>query len=779
MNKKLAGILICIGLLITALPVTGIIEYDTGYYWNMMQGNTKNLSIKQPNLPITGGRNNSPPFKPTVPDPANGSIDIDTLVVCTWHGGDPDGDPVTYDVYFGTTNPPPKIVANQSSTSYDPGALAHITTYYWQIIAWDNQSASNASDIWQFTTRANSPPIADAGGPYSGYTGDPITLDGSASTDPDGIIVLYEWDFETDGVYDWNSTTTGITTHTYTSENIFTATLRVTDDDGVNDTANALVNVTLPPNYPPYVPSNPNPANQSINIDFNQDLSWTGGDPNVGDIVTYDVYFGNVTTQPIIINNHSETTLDVGTMEYNETYYWYIVAWDNNGLSTIGPLWSFTVESKTNHPPFIPSQPDPANGALDVSLNQILSWVGGDPDGNNVTYDIYFGTNTTPAMVSNNQSETFYDPGYLTSVTTYYWYIIAWDNQSLSSTGPLWNFTTLQNLPPLAPHTPSPVNGSTGVNINVDIMWNCSDPNNDALTYDIYFGITSPPPKIVSNHTSNVYDPGTLFIDTTYYWSIIAWDPYGESAAGPQWQFSTQPNTPPNKPIIVAGPHDVGPTIRVNYSAIASDPENDQIFYRWDWGDDNITDWYGPFNFGETHIANYTWYFQGNYQIRCQARDINGAEGPWSDAYNVSIAPQIHLLNLDPGFVYLNVFVFNRSYAYIHAFYSIGLTAMISTTGMELRATASNAVKTAEFETYDPLFDERIVSEDTNLSNGITAYHYLSTGIWRVTVKAFDTEGTMIDADEATLLFIGGGGGSGTIGQPTSLRQRIANRLLG
>jgi hypothetical protein len=337
----------------------------------------------------------------------------------------------------------------------------------------------------------------------------------------------------------------------------------------------------------------------------------------------------------------------------------------------------------------------------------------------------------------------------------------------------------LQNNPPIAPHTPTPVNGSTGVNINIDIIWNCSDPNNDPLTYDIYFGLSSPPPKIASNHTANIYDPGALFIDTTYYWSIIAWDPYGESTAGPQWQFTTQSNTPPNKPIIVAGPHNAGPSLQLNYSAIASDPENDQIFYRWDWGDDNITDWYGPYNFGETHIANYTWYFQGNYQIRCQARDVNGAEGPWSDPYNVSITQQIHLKNLDPGFVYLNVFVFNRSYAYVHAFYSIGLTGMISTTGMEILATASNAVKTVEFESYDPLFDELIVSEDTNLSNGITAYHYLSTGLWRITIKAFDTDGNLIDTDQATLLFIGGGGGSGAIGRPTSLRERIANRLLG
>ena len=42
-------------------------------------------------------------------------------------------------------------------------------------------------------------------GPYAGEVGQPITFDGSASLEPGGTIVRYEWDFDGDGVYDASS----------------------------------------------------------------------------------------------------------------------------------------------------------------------------------------------------------------------------------------------------------------------------------------------------------------------------------------------------------------------------------------------------------------------------------------------------------------------------------------------------------------------------------------------------------------------------------------------
>ncbi len=97
-----------------------------------------------------------------------------------------------------------------------------------------------------------------------------------------------------------------------------------------------------PPNNPPNAPSNPSPLNHVTDVSIDADLSWTGGDPDVGDNVTYDVYFGTNSTPPQVSNNQTGTTYDPGTLSYNTTYYWKVVATDNHSASTAGPLWDFT-----------------------------------------------------------------------------------------------------------------------------------------------------------------------------------------------------------------------------------------------------------------------------------------------------------------------------------------------------------------------------------------------------------------------------------------------------
>src|ERR1035441_325223 len=39
------------------------------------------------------------------------------------------------------------------------------------------------------------PPVANAGGPYTGTVGTPVTFSGAASTDPQGQALTYVWDF--------------------------------------------------------------------------------------------------------------------------------------------------------------------------------------------------------------------------------------------------------------------------------------------------------------------------------------------------------------------------------------------------------------------------------------------------------------------------------------------------------------------------------------------------------------------------------------------------------
>jgi len=137
-------------------------------------------------------------------------------------------------------------------------------------------------------TVLNRPPVADANGPYSGYEGSPITFDASGSTDVDGDIVLYEWDWDNDGSYD-ESTASPITSHTWTDDYAGTVGLRVKDDDGLTDTATASVTVH---NVAPTVIAGPD---QTVYV--GQTVNFTGSftDPGTKDIHTIFWDFGDGT----------------------------------------------------------------------------------------------------------------------------------------------------------------------------------------------------------------------------------------------------------------------------------------------------------------------------------------------------------------------------------------------------------------------------------------------------------------------------------------------------
>lgn len=97
--------------------------------------------------------------------------------------------------------------------------------------------------------------------------------------------------------------------------------------------------------HPPEVPTNPKPADYAINVDVSKDLAWTNSDQDIGEDVYSDLYFGTTNPPPLLEANIFETTYDVGIMQFHTKYYWKIVAHDNHGKVTEGPIWSFTTAS--------------------------------------------------------------------------------------------------------------------------------------------------------------------------------------------------------------------------------------------------------------------------------------------------------------------------------------------------------------------------------------------------------------------------------------------------
>ncbi|MHC4914793.1 MAG: PKD domain-containing protein [Planctomycetota bacterium] len=77
--------------------------------------------------------------------------------------------------------------------------------------------------------------------PTSGNVPLPVSFDGTGSTDPDGNIVSYAWNFGDGG------TAAGATvTHTYTIEGTYTASLTVTDDKGGTSQTTQVITVVDP-----------------------------------------------------------------------------------------------------------------------------------------------------------------------------------------------------------------------------------------------------------------------------------------------------------------------------------------------------------------------------------------------------------------------------------------------------------------------------------------------------------------------------------------------------
>lgn len=184
--------------------------------------------------------------------------------------------------------------------------------------------------------------------------------------------------------------------------------------------------------------------------------------------------------------------------------------------------------------------------------------------------------------------------------------------------------------PPSIPSNPDPYDNKANVNTDYKLSWTGGDIDNDPVTYDVYFGDTSPPPKVQSNQSGTTYDPGILKDDTTYYWMIVAWDIYGMMNSGPVWTFSTKGNNPPNPPTKPSGQTICWVNKLYYYSTKSADPDGDQLYYKWFWGDGNTSDWIGPYDSNIVVSASHTWTKKGMYHVMVKAKDIHGAESYWS-----------------------------------------------------------------------------------------------------------------------------------------------------
>jgi len=167
-------------------------------------------------------------------------------------------------------------------------------------------------------------------------------------------------------------------------------------------------------------------------------FSWNTSDHTDNYVLNIKNLLTGVTTTQTTSNNQLAVDLLRDT-----PYSWFIESTSTSG-TTPSDTWKFYNAGlgTLSHPPFPADALKPTYGqnvsATGGSIN--LSWTGSDPDNDIATYDVYFGTTSTPSISKSNITDMFLNNLAVVSGTTYYWKVITKDAQGNISDSGVFQF---------------------------------------------------------------------------------------------------------------------------------------------------------------------------------------------------------------------------------------------------------------------------------------------------------------------------------------------------
>jgi Ca2+-binding RTX toxin-like protein len=311
-----------------------------------------------------------------VVDSASASVDDTTVTldVVFSDAGVEDSHTVTVDWGDGTA--PDEVV----STAPGGGALVFMheyvagATYEGTVTVVDDDGGTASAAFQVVVGSSNQTPIADAGGPYLVAEGSSVTLDASASSDPDGDVIEYEWDLDGDGAFE----IAGIEVEFDAVEGpaVQVVTVQVCDPVGSCASSSATVEVT-----------NVAPSIDGVEVDVDDTtatLSVVFSDVGVEDSHTVTVDWGDGTDPDEVVS----TTPGGGTLEFahdyapGETFAGTVTVVDNDGGTASAPF-QVVVGSANQTPIADAGGPYLVAEGSSVTLDASASF---DPDGGVIEY---------------------------------------------------------------------------------------------------------------------------------------------------------------------------------------------------------------------------------------------------------------------------------------------------------------------------------------------------------------------------------------------------------
>jgi hypothetical protein len=96
-------------------------------------------------------------------------------------------------------------------------------------------------------------------------------------------------------------------------------------------------------------------------------------------------------------------------------------------------------------------------------------------------------------------------------------------------------------------------------------------------------------------------------------------------------------NAAPLAPAAPTGPAQPLPGVLTPFNATTTDGHADDLYYQFNWGDREISDWIGPFASGAVAGGEHTYQAEGSYSVTVRSRDIFLAESEWSAPLEIQV----------------------------------------------------------------------------------------------------------------------------------------------
>ncbi|UCB57890.1 MAG: hypothetical protein JSV67_04585 [Thermoplasmatales archaeon] len=329
---------------------------------------------------------------------------------------------------------------------------------------------------------------------------------------------------------------------------------------------------------------------------------------------------------------------DPGTESYHAHIWTAVESWRHLNYDTFGyqTIW------------IGPMQPYGKYQSFNI-LDAYENWydLGFFRDGNgNPIYDFRIGFvfyETDSTGVSNDEAES----------NDEYWSGLIIDDVTISR--------AIINDDPETPSIPSgPNSGREGV--MYEYSTSAIDPDNHDIRYgwdwngdgdiDEWTGYMNSGEIVTSEHT--------WITVGTYNVQVKAEDIYGAQSdfSNPKSVVISE-NNPPNKPNKPSGKINGKTGEEYTYTSSTTDPEGDNVFYLFDWGNGETSFILGPYESGTECSASNIWFEDGNYQIKVKSIDEYGAESDWSDPLSITMPKNKKILGLEflqKFIIYSNLF---------------------------------------------------------------------------------------------------------------------------